>query len=121
MSYALNSDLEGAKSRLRLLNYPDLQSTLGGLAERYTNELRPVAQRSSLAKLAMALGADSVTLRVYVNTPTATPRPALPSPGATVVATTISPKVTPSRTPNPIATLARLDYRLLERTRLTCQ
>jgi len=130
MSYALNSDLDAAQRRLGLLNDRDIQLTLGSLAERYTNELRPVAQRSSLAKLAIALGADSVTLRVYVNTTTPTQRPfadaapqlaAVPgiSPQASVPARLLNP--TPIQTTRPTPTPTQLDFRLFERIRLTCQ
>jgi len=116
MSYALDSDLDTAQHRLSLLKDGDLQGTMRSLAERYTNELRPVAQRSSLAKLAIALGADSVTLRVYVNTPTPTPRGG--ADGTSQASATSGPT---NRTPVPTVTPTRLDYRLFESVRLSCQ
>ena len=118
MSYALNSDLEAAQRRLSPLNDRDIQETVRRLAERYTNELRPEAQRSSLAKLAIALGADSVTLRVYVNMATPTPLPVADSTAQRATVPAISPQAsTPARAPYP----SQLDYRLFERIRLTCQ
>ena len=128
MSYALNSDLDSAQRRLGLLNDRDMQGSVRSLAERYTNELRPVAQRSSLAKLAIALGADSVTLRVYMITITPTPRPfadatlqSAAARGTSVHASISARPPNPTTLPTARPTLTPLDFRLFERIRLTCQ
>src|SRR5712691_8269851 len=68
VSYAQDGDLDRAQKRLALLKDTDLRGTLTQLAERYIDELKPEAQRRSVAKLAVALGADSAALRVYVLT-----------------------------------------------------
>ena len=126
MSYAQDGDLERAKIRLALLQDLELRDRLTRLAERYINELKPEHQRRSLAKLAVAMGADSVTLRVYVVTPTPTPTlppTATPSaaPSLTPQPSTIIPARTPTATSQPTATLPRVNYRLFEQVRLNCE
>src|SRR5439155_8568912 len=70
MTYAQDGDFERAKQRLALLNDLELRSTLATLAARYTGELQPEPQRRALAKMAVAMGADSAALRVYAVTAT---------------------------------------------------
>ena len=128
MAYMQDGDLERAKQRLALLNDFGLRDTLAALSDRYTSELRPEAQRRALAKLAVAMGADSAALRVYVvtptpsltpnpsPTPTETPEPPTPTPTAT---STPTPPTT--FTPNPSPTPApRVTFRVLEQTRVPC-
>jgi hypothetical protein len=130
MSFALDTDLSLARERLTQLNDQDTQGTVRALAERYIIELKPDAQRRSLAKLASALGADSVTLRVYASaaTPitgvTASPgvQPTtLPTPVPQATETARPPNVRQIVTAQPSATASSLDYRVYERMRLTCQ
>jgi hypothetical protein len=122
MAYMQDGDLASAKQRLSLLNDADVPGTLRRLAERYTTLLRPVDQRGALAKLALALGADSVTLRIYAVSPTPTPTPRFPpTPSATTTPTlnpatsTPTPTFVPSATPPP-----RVSYRLFEQVRVSC-
>jgi hypothetical protein len=130
MSFALDGDLELANVRLAMTSDPEIRGTLRSLAERYITELRPDAQRRSLAKLASALGADSATLRVYGNMPTPTLRlTAIPSAKMTAPPTyaaqgeeTARPlSVTQAATAQATVTPTRLDFRVFERVRLTCQ
>ena len=128
MTYQQDGDLERARARLALLNDPGITTTVRSLAERYIATLRPEDQRSSLAKMALALGAESVTLRVYAITPTPTQTPTAaptsrfsPTPSATQ---TVSPTFAP-RTATPIPTptttpLPRVNYRLFEQVRVSC-
>jgi len=115
MAYAADGDLDLAQSRLALLGGQP-REIVAPLAEQYISQFKPESQRRSLAKLAMALGADSVNLRVYGSTPVATAaRPAAGLPTATAAATAPgAPRATPSATP------ARTIYRLFEQTRIAC-
>ncbi|MBI5879123.1 MAG: hypothetical protein HZB53_15860 [Chloroflexi bacterium] len=119
MTYATDGDLDLASRRIAVLG-GEPRDIIAPLAEQYINQLKPESQRRSLAKLALALGADSVNLRVYGATPVVTttsrpvasPFPALsPSP---TIGTAITPRPTPSVTPS------RTIYRLFEQTRVAC-
>src|SRR5512138_3433662 len=72
MAYQEDGGLARARARLAQLNDPDMPNTLRRMAERAITTLQPEEQRRSLAKLALALGSDSVTLRVYAVSPTPT-------------------------------------------------
>ncbi len=130
MTFVQDGDLERAKQRLVLLNDLNLQTTLARLAERYISDLRPEPQRRALAKMAVAMGADSAALRVYIITPTPTmtlpptptspptntPEPLTPTPTATLTPTPTStriPTATPTQAP-------RVTFRLFEQARVPC-
>jgi hypothetical protein len=128
MTYVQTGDLAKAQARLALLNDPNIQGTVRSLAERYVATLRPEDQRSSLSRLALALGADSVTLRVYAISPTptqtSTASPTSLFSPALVASRTSTPTSTP-RTATPTAAptstpLPRVNYRLFEQVRVSC-
>ena len=124
MTYAQDGDFERAKQRLALLNDFELRSTLAALAARYTAELMPEPQRRALAKMAVAMGADSAALRVYAvtATPSAAPRPTATRVVQTVLAAETArtgligtPTPSPSPTQSPL-----LAYHVIEQARVPC-
>ncbi|MEP7200232.1 MAG: hypothetical protein ABI874_10465, partial [Chloroflexota bacterium] len=120
MAFVQDKDFDRARVRLSALDDVGIRVTVTQLAERYITELRPEAQRRSLAKLAVALGADTPTLRVYIVTPTVTPTPRA-SPTALTTATRLPPTITATPTMPPTPVVApRVTYRLFEQVRLTC-
>ena len=128
MTYAQDGDLEHAVQRLRLLHDPNPKETVRRLAEQYISQLRPEEQRRSLAKLALALGADSVALRIYAVSPTPTATPmwtatprwtATPAPTASALPVPATRTPTPAVEPTPLS-LPRANYYLFEQVRVTC-
>src|SRR5512143_1143833 len=94
MAYATDGDLTLASQRLAALG-GDPRAVVAPLAEQYISQLKPEAQRRSLARLALALGSDSINLRVYAVTPASTSTPQSPARPAVTTATTA-----PSRLPS---------------------
>jgi hypothetical protein len=134
MSYINDGDLVRAQIRLDRLGEGNIKQRVTELAERYIQAHQPDTQSRSLAKLAIALGANTAALRVYVVTPTPTHTPiptatGLPSPTSTPTFSPTAPRL-PTGTPIPTRTLTptptetpivRVTYRVFERVRLTCE
>lgn len=120
MAYSQDGDLERAGRRLASLGIADPRPTVAALAERYIGEPKSDAQRGGLARLAMALGADSVTLRLFAPTRVPSPMPemATPAPSPTVTPTAVRTAI-PTVRPIPTA-ISRTVFRLFEQARLTC-
>lgn len=117
MAYATDGDLALASQRLAALGGEPLD-VAAPLAEHYISQLKPEAQRRSLARLALALGSDSINLRVYSITPAVTTTPLPPTrPAATATPVRLS---SPTPRPTPSATPSRTIYRLFEQARVAC-
>jgi hypothetical protein len=100
-AYAVEDDLDRARERLAGLGDPDAGRTAATLAERHIAAGRSVEEIRSLSKLAVALGAKSGSLLVYISTPTPTNTPAST---ATPTATPTLPTATPTPIPSPTDT-----------------
>ncbi len=121
MAYATDGDLTLATQRLALLG-GDPRDTIAPLADQYISQLKPEAQRRSLARLALALGSDSINLRVYGSTPAGTPTPqaATRAPATSTPGAVLSPSPSATPPPTPTATPSRTIYRLFEQARVAC-
>jgi hypothetical protein len=93
-AYAVEDDLDRARERLAGLGDPDAGRTVATLAERHIAAGRSVEEIRSLSKLAVALGATSSSLLIYISTPTPTNTP------IATVTPTATPKL-PTDTPTP--------------------
>jgi hypothetical protein len=72
-TYALDGDLDAARARLALLNWPDPASQVANLAEAAIERGDAELDVRSLAQLALALGAQRERLAPYLAEESGTP------------------------------------------------
>ncbi len=100
LGYVADGDMERALARLKGLSEKDIQDALAAMIEAYAAHGQPAPIMRRLSQLAQRLGVTTPAMRVYLETPVASPGGILPTPMPTVPIPT-SP--TPSL-PIPVAT-----------------
>jgi hypothetical protein len=98
LSYATDSDLERARTRLDGLEREDIAGAMEALIDEYAAAGRPADTMRRLTALAQALDVHTPAMLVYLHTPT----PTTPVPTHTP-----SPTPTPTHTATPTPTIAR--------------
>ncbi len=104
LGYVADGDMDRALARLKGLRGQDVQDALAAMIEAYAAHGQPAPTMRRLSQLAQRLGIYTPAMRVYLETPEASPGGILPTPMPTAPVLPISPTpliLTPTATAAP--------------------